>query len=296
MKIRKKVRNHIWKFTDKTRKVFLLCCIPKEQFYPSLKNIAEYLSPPNKTPITTVQHHITKLRDRGLINKYNEPTSLGKQLYEKVVGWDKSFDNSLDKNVVKSIRAHNIQIIFEVIRCNKRYDELSSLYEIFTNNHYQGIKSTLCNSTVMFYYPNKLVCSLPDVLAENIETVMVTITELIVSLRSTIKEKLGATLGDYKIAKIRTIHIAKTNSFIAEIFHLNGETYKSDKVEVDSSHNTPEIEAVDPNTAFSDIEKLVKYDKLLKLQQDISEQIKEIESQLAKSRIDYDKLKEGIKN
>src|SRR3989338_5833203 len=59
-------------------------------------------------PITTINYHVTKFKQEGLINKYLELTDKGRRLF--LIMWN-------DEALSTKYRAHNIQILFRVVKC-----------------------------------------------------------------------------------------------------------------------------------------------------------------------------------
>src|SRR3989344_3026854 len=250
----KNVRNQARMFSEKTRKIFLYCCMSPETFFPSTHNIAKKIN----QKYTTVHHHIMKLKGMGLINKYNQVTDEGKKFYKFIVGWD---NNNLE-NCPRRLRAHNIQIRFLVTKAYKEHKEFSTIYEPFTNKRYMGLKAELYGCKVMYYSSKKIVAVIPDIFADTDEDVAGSLLSIVADLKSALEKEFEVSIEGHKIAKITSLHVAVINSIIAEVFLLQGKIIKTEKIHVDGSKGGNEIEAVDKNTALQDVEVLVKYEDL----------------------------------
>jgi len=275
-------------FSERTRLVFLLCCLTPENFYPSTENIASYL----KVKYNTARYHILKLRKEELIDKHNNVTDKGKKLYTFIVGWDK---NHL-KNCPKKLRLHNLQISFDVIKTNKQYKDYSTVYQPFTNKRYRGLKTELLGCKVQFYHPKRIVVQLLNIFANTPEELLAAQHITANNLKLALEKEFDVKIGDYVFYKTDLLHVAVINSVIAENLLLEGKTFKSKVVHIDGSHNNSEIEAVDKNTALQLIEHLVDTEDLARTVESLRNELGKAQSLLDKNGIDYKRNNMGIEN
>ncbi len=208
-------------------------------------------------PLTTINYHITKFKQEGLINKDLSLTQKGLVIFKKL--WD-----NVDKPI---LRAHNIQVVFKLSECPPNLPEsiqgTKSIYSPLNNKKYRGIKTIIKGFTCMFYSKEKIVCCLPQIYAENDEDICFQIQSLISDLISILEDEFsGIKIKGYKLAKIQSMHIAITNSYIAKSYLLlKGFTEENSEFAIDSSHGTPELEITNPEKALSYIEPLKEFDK-----------------------------------
>jgi len=219
-------------------------------------------------PITTVNYHITKFKQEGLLDKHLKLTEKGFKAFKFL--WE-----NVNKKV---LRAHNIQIIFQLVKCPADFPECFSrkIYTPFTNKRYVGIKTQIKGMTVMFYSPKKIVCVLHDIYADTDAEISSTVQVLIPALKELLEyEFKGVRIGDYELAKIQTIHIAVLNSIIAETYLLRGFTKENKEYAIDNSHGIPEVELTNPSNALKDIMNLLnlehKFQRGLLAKEDIKE-------------------------
>ncbi len=216
------------------------------------KQIADKL---NK-PLTTINYHITKFKREGLITDTLELTDKGNKLFKRL--WD-----DMEK---PKLRAHNIQIVFKLIKCPEDFPNCfkgeTTIYSPFENGKYRGIKTILKGVNCMFYSKSKIVCTLPQIYGENDEDICSQIQLLIPFLKDILEDEFkGIKIGLYKIARIQSIHIAITNSVIARSYLLKGFTEENSEFAIDNSHGIPELEITNPEKALSNIEFLKEFDK-----------------------------------
>jgi DNA-binding MarR family transcriptional regulator len=238
-------------FSKSTCKIFLFIGERQDGSLTFQTQIADEL----KTPITTINYHITKLKVVGLINKYLELTNTGKKLFKAL--WE-------NKNKAL-LRAHNIQVVFKVIKCPYPFPNCfsKSIYQLTTNGKYNGIKTELDGITVMFYSGKKIVCVFHDIFGNTDEEISSTVQTLIPQLRDLLEnEFLGIKLGDHEIARIQSMHIAVLDSYIAKKYLLKGFTKENKEFAIDKSHGVPEVELTNPSTALKDIMDLLRLDGL----------------------------------
>lgn len=215
-----------------------------------------YVSRDLGIPLTTLNYHITKFKREGLITTTNNIINLtdkGIKAFKYI--WDNS-----DKT---TLRAHNIQVKFNVVKCRK-FNDYISIYEPMTNGKYRGFKTKLRGFTCMFYSPTKLICVLPDVYGDTEEEICSAVQLMIKDLRYIIETTFDVKLGAVEVARIQKMHIAVLNSEIAKIVALRGFTEENSEYSVDMSHGIPEVEITNPNNALRDIMELVKLDKEVK--------------------------------
>lgn len=200
-------------------------------------------------PITTLNYHITKWRQEGLMNDRLELTPKGKRLWEKL--WE-------NETLSMKIRAHNIQVKFEVIKCPVNFpDCFDKIYTPLSNGKYSGVKTKFDDVSVMFYNRKKIVCTLPDVYGDTEEDCMSGIQKLCTEIKQRLEvEFKGIVINGYELAQITTLHVARMNSLIIEQLASRRGNFKIGDVEIDSSKGKGEIEAVNPKNAFDTIGKI----------------------------------------
>jgi hypothetical protein len=205
-----------------------------------------------KIPLTTLNYHITKFQDEGLIEEMHglNLTDDGKKLFKYM--WENTGK--------KELRAHNIQIMFRVIICPKHFPECfsKSIYQFFSNGKYRGIKTELKNMIVMFYSPRKIVCVLRDIYGNTDEEISGAVMLLIPEIYKILeKEFEGIKIDGYEIGIIQKMHIAILNSIIAEKYLLKGSTEENKEFAIDNSNGIKELELTEPSTALRDIMELL---------------------------------------
>jgi len=210
-----------------------------------------------KIPLTTLNYHITKFKGEGLIKNGLNLTDDGKKLFRYM--WE-----NIGK---KKLRAHNIQIVFNVVICPSYFPDCfsKSIYQFFSNSKYRAIKTELRGMTVMFYSPKKIVCVLRNIYANNDEEISSALQLVITEIKSLLeKEFEGIKINGYEIAKIQKMHIAVLNSVIAEKYLIKGATEENNKFAIDGSDKGREIEITEPSTALRDIMDLLELDESFK--------------------------------
>lgn len=209
-----------------------------------------------KKPITTINYHITKFKQEGLIDKYLKLTPSGLRLFERL--WN-------DNTFSRSFRAHNLQVRFDVVKCPYKFPNCFSgkIYTPFSNGRYKGLQTKIGDIVVLFYSPKKIVCVLPDIFADKKEDILSVIGLTCDKLRTALENEFeGIRIEDHQLAQITTLHIAKMNTDIAQSFVFHVGNYKSNKIEIDQSKGPPEIETVDPRTAVYDLEIIEEMDRI----------------------------------
>lgn len=209
------------------------------------------------TPITTINYHITKFRQEGLIDNLLNLTSKGKKLF--VYLW---------KNVGASkLRAHNLQIKFNLIKCPADYIRKysNSIFTPFSNGRYRGLKGDLDDTTFMIYSTKKVICVIRDVFGNNDEEISYGIQLIAMQVKSRLEEMFeGIKIGGFSFARIQTSHIAVLDSVISELYEEAGITYEGKSLNIDKSNDNPEIEATDPSTNLIDAMYLLDLEKRIK--------------------------------
>jgi hypothetical protein len=205
-------------------------------------------------PLTTLNYQITKIKQDGYLDKQLKLTPRGLNAFRFV--WEN--ENK------KILRAHNIQILFNVVKCPDKFPGCFSktIYQPLTNKRYKGIKTKIKEITVMFYSPQKIVCVLPDVYGDNDVEISSAIQVLIPQIKELLEyEFQGVRIGTYELANIKSMHIAVLNSVIAETYLLKGFTEENKDYAIDKSHGIPETELTNASNALKDIMELVNLDK-----------------------------------
>jgi len=215
-----------------------------------------YVSRDLNIPLTTLNYHITKFKQEGLI-------TISKSIINLTDKGIKAFKYIWDNSDKTTLRAHNIQVKFNVVRC-REFDNFLTIYEPMTNGKYRGFKTKLKGFTCMFYSPTKLICILPDIYGDNEEEICAAIQLLVKDLRYVVETAFGCVLGAVEVARVQKMHIAVLNSEIAKNYALRGFTEENKEYAIDMSHGIPEVELTNPNNALRDIMELVKLDQEVK--------------------------------
>jgi DNA-binding MarR family transcriptional regulator len=227
-------------------KIFMYIATHQEGDLLYQKSLEEHLN----APYTTINYHITKFKQEGLISIYLELTDKGKKLFKYI--WE-----NCDK---KLLRAHNIQVKFNVFKCPRNFPEVFSklIYQPITNKKYKGIKAELNGITLMFYSPKKIVCTLKDIYADNDEEISSAIQILVPDIKKLIElEFEGVVIGGCELAKIQSMHVAVLDSIIAKNHVIKGFTLENKDYAIDRSKGRYEVELTNPSNALRDIMDLV---------------------------------------
>jgi len=277
------VRNNLRKITLTLHKseVSILWYIGTAPAYEIIRqiNVAEALEIPN----TSLNHHFTKLKHRGLIDQINQLTAKGKKFLRYLKHWDKSFE--------KKLRAHKIQVTLFLAKPVEDFGKVKNcILTPFTNKRYSGLKTELNGCKVMFYSKKKVVVKLPDVLANNDEEIVSAIDDVLGQLIEALElEFEGLVVDSYKICEFSSMHIAVLDSVIAEAFMLkNGRCYSDGRFAIDGSHGGSELEVERVDTALEDIKVLVEWEEMARENERLKKEMCELESQLADFRNNVD--------
>jgi predicted transcriptional regulator len=211
--------------------------------------------------ITTINYHITKLEQKGLIDNKLKLTEEGIKAFKFL--W-----KNIDK---KALRAHNIQVIFKLDKCPKKFPECfsKSIYSPFTNKKYKGLKTNLNGFKIMFYNSGKIVCVVPDIYGDTDEEISSIMLIIIPDLIKVLEEEfIGIRISDYELCKLQTMHIAVLDAYTAKKYLLKGFTKENKDYAIDNSHGIPEIELTNPSQALRDIMDLLGIDNYLRKKED----------------------------
>ena len=251
--VRTIIRIPTYELPEKSLKVLFTIASVEKDFIISQRFIADTI----KSPITTVNYQVTKLRTKGLIDKQNQLTESGKDVIRYFNHWDKTYS--------KKLRAHKVQISVTIIQLPSNFwTKKHHILKPFTNSKYKGLKGTLRGSSLCFYSSKKLVVKIPDIFANNSDEIVCAIDDSLEQLFQIINDEMpGIKLGTYDICKFNSMHCAILNSTIAESFLLKeGRCYSNKEFCIDGSNGVPELEAENLETVFENIDFLVKYEDL----------------------------------
>lgn len=251
-------------FRKNAYKIFLFIGLHQDGYLTSQTQIAREFA----FPVTTVNYNITKFKQEGLLDKHLKLTDKGIKAFKFL--WE-----NVNKNV---LRAHNIQIVFQVIKCPADFPECFSrkIYTLLSNKRYKGIKTQINGLTVMFYSPKKIVCVLPDIYADSDAEISSAVQVLIPTIKELLEYEFSEIkIGEYELAKIQTMHIAILNSVIAKTYLLKGFTKENKDYAIDNSHGIPEIELTNPSNALRDIMDLLNLEHMFQRDLLVKEDIKE---------------------
>jgi hypothetical protein len=187
-------------------------------------------------PVTSVNYWITKFYGEGLIQSKNPLKLSDKGLKEFKFYWY-NLENS------KILRAHNIQVICDIV-CNKDcLRRIGEIAEPFTNKRYRGLKFDINGCKVFLYSKSKLIVHLSQISANNDEEIAGRIIEEIPQLLDLLKQEYRIKIKSYKLANYQSMHCAILNSSISEHFITKkGRIYNSEGIDIDKSHGKYEIE------------------------------------------------------
>lgn len=204
-----------------------------------------------KKTSSTINYHITKFYQEGLINKKLELTGKGMRLFRYL--WENA-----DKKI---LRAHNIQIKFILRKCPTHYIERYSdkIIQIITNTRYRGFKSQIKsewgNITLMLYSKKKIICVLKDIFADTDEEISAQVQLVSMDLKEKIElEFEGIEIDTYECVKIQSSHIALLDSILSESLSIKGFTYESKELALDKSNGRYESELTNPQNNLGGIE------------------------------------------
>jgi len=212
-------------------------------------------------PLTTINYHITKLYQEGLINKKLDLTGKGIRLFKYL--WENT-----DKKI---LRAHNIQIKFTLKKCPTNYLKRYSneILQIITNTKYKGfksqIKSEFGNITLMLYSKKKIICVLKDIFANTDEEISAQVQLISMDLKEKIELNFeGIEIDNYGWVKIQSSHIAILDSVFAQKVLLKGFTYESKEIALDKSNGRYEFELTNPKKNLGYIEFIKRLEEKIK--------------------------------
>lgn len=223
-------------------------------------------------PKTSLNYHISKLRNDGLINKNLELTQKGKRAIDYFMRWD--------KETPKKLRAHNIQLSINISKLPSNFFDIKhKILTPFTNQKYHGLKGNLNNCQLLFYSSNKLVVKLPDIFANDNEEITNQIHDVLMDLLTGLSEEFkGIGFDNYKICKYDSMHIAFLNSIIAEKFLIEkGRIYHTASgFAIDNSHGIAEFETENTQNIHEDIETIVRYEELARENKKLKQKLKKL--------------------
>lgn len=217
------------------------------------EQLAEYFH----KSLSTVNYHIIKFRKEGLLSDFLNLTEEGKKLFKFL--WEKAD--------AKILRAHNIVIKFNLIKCPvdyvKRY--VNEIFVEFGNGKYKGLKGKQKGITYMLYSTKKIVCVVPDIFADTDEEISVTMQLITQEMKEIIEAKfVGVLIGGHSLGKIQKSHIAILDAYTTKIFDLENTNYTGKEIALDKSHDKYEFELIDPKTNLRTIEDLKLLDEMLR--------------------------------
>src|SRR3989344_7709653 len=245
------ISEYIRKFSCNSKsnpyKIFMYLATNQEDVFTYQSSLSRQL----KMNYTTLNYHITRFKQQGLINKYLKLTPKGNKLFEFI--W-----NNHDKEL---LRAHNIQIVFYLSSCPINYIQRYSdaIFAFFTNRKYNGLHGEVeldfGKITLMIYSRKKAVCVLKDVYGHSDEDISAAVQCISIFLQELIERRFdGITIDRFEPARIQTSHIAYLDSTLAQKFELEGFTYEGKDVAVDKSHGRFELELTNPKNNLRGIE------------------------------------------
>lgn len=230
---------------------------------------------------STISGHLEKLRTLNLINKNNELTEEGESLSE--------FLSPIGFYRTPLIRFHKIQISFIA-------DTIPPLHKTYTNftpftaKRYKALKGTLKKCSIVIYPSRKIVVNLPDLIvtADNIDSIHSHIDDKIREIKKGLKQELQVKTHETTTHHYQSLHAAILNSQIAKAHLLQYKSQRIDSVTIDNSHGIPELELEtlhpDHKGIEKGLEKLVKYETLMRKYNSAREKIKELKHKLKQER------------
>jgi hypothetical protein len=210
-------------------------------------------------PLTTLNYHFKKLRSREFIDKSNRLTDECKRLLQHWKHWDKSLE--------KKLRAHKIQLVISLSKPPKNLDNVVNYtFTPFTNKRYNGLKTQVLGSKVMFYGGKKVVVKIPDIYGNNGDEIATSLNDFSWQIIEVLENEFdGLKVDSFKPVKYNSMHVAILDSIIAKNYILeHGSIYSNGRITVDKSHGRYELETESSKTALEDIELFVKYEDLVR--------------------------------
>lgn len=268
-KIRRKVCRIAYDLNEK--KLQILGCYTSKIIL-SQKEYSEML----KMSPTTFNYYFKQLQNYGFISKESKITEKGKQVIQ--------YFNHGDKLPPKILRAHKLQISFNVIKTPKDFwKNRNKLFNLFTNQRYRGFKTTISGCQILFYGQKKMVAFLPDILGESELEVLGLIKEEVNELKEKIESEFpGLVLSFSEIAKFESMHVAIVNSEIAKAFNTNKAYHIHGRIAIDNSNGESELEVENLHTLGEDLELICRYEDLVRENKFLKKRLEDINKKLEK--------------
>lgn len=250
----KNFRSLTWGISEIQTKIVLLRGFIEEEKLLYQKDFAEHL----KRPLTTINYNLTILKKKGLMTDLNFLTPDGKVVFQKLKGY---------LNNTKKLRAHKIFGKFILKEPYEDFENVRNKYlKISKSPKHRGFRVEFKDCVVLFYSSQKICFYLPDVYGDSIEEIhTVSYEKYIAPLKAYLEQMFkDLKIDPYEIASIQINHMAYLNHPLARIFKEFNAQYASDRLEVDHSHGTPELETVHKAHSVEDMDKILEYEKVVR--------------------------------
>ncbi len=208
--------------------------------------------------ISTINYNVVQLKKKGLMTDNNFLTYDGKSAFQKIKGY---------VNSTKKLRAHKIFGKLILAYPYSDFEKVRNKYKQISNNpKYKGFRFDFKGCMILFYSPKTIVYYLPDIFAESVEELHALAIDNYINPLISYLEKMfqGLKVNDYTQSEITMNHIAYQNHPLAELFKKHNKGYRSDRIHIDHSHGTPELETIHKKHAAEDMEKILEYEKIIK--------------------------------
>lgn len=239
---------------DLQMKIMLLRAYESEKNLLSQKDIAKRL---NK-PITTINYNISKLRKAGLLDKLNFLTDAGKGAIRKL---------GMVFKVGKKYRAHKLHGRFNLAAPFKDFDSYKNQYvRISKSAKYAGFRVEFNECIVFFWSETSITFYIPEVWGNSISEIHAEAYEQYIKpLQNYLQQMFkGLQISEYKQTSLEINHLAYVNHPLARLYKELGITYTSDRLMIDHSKGTPELETINQETAVQDMDRIEEYENSIR--------------------------------
>jgi hypothetical protein len=253
-KLRRKNGIYTGGFNNLQNQIILLRGFISEEILLSQTDISKELN----RPLQSINYNIRELKKRNILDGLNFLTSKGKVVFLKMEG---------DLNNTKRLRAHKIFGTFILKEPYADFEKVRNKYLKISNSPtHKGFRLEFRNCITLFYTPTKILFYLPDIYIDEIPEVYVAAyEEYIAPLQGYLEELFpGIKISNYDLATITINHLAYMKHPLAECFNQFKVRYVSNRIEIDCSHNIPELETVHKKHSVEDMDKILEYEEFLR--------------------------------
>jgi len=253
VKISRKIRI-LTGYSGLQTKIILLRGFTSEETLLTQKEFANQL----RRPLSSINYNVKSLKKKGILTRLNFLTPDGKVVFQKTKGY---LDNT------KKLRGHKIFGEFILTEDYKDFENVKDKYLKISNSpKHKGFKLEFKECVILFYSPRKINFYLPDVYGDGLsELYAVAYDDYIRPLQNYLGQIFPTLkINKHEIGSITINHLSFQHHPLAELFKELGIHYQSDRVEIDHSHGTPELETVHKQYSRMDMDKILDYEKLVR--------------------------------